>query len=157
MHPEAVPDSRLAADSIFLQAGGGVLDSDVLSGARDALQLSSALQRHLWHIYKDLAKTYHWDDANDLRQFLLHTQGETESRILSCEHALQNHVNISFDTFANITTSAYGTAVKPTVEQDYSLPLSNYFVSSSHNTYLIGHQLYGDARVDGYKNVMYIN
>jgi len=34
------------------------------------------------------------------------------------------------------------------------LPLSSYFISSSHNTYLTGHQLYGTATVDGYKNVI---
>ncbi|KAF2436624.1 PLC-like phosphodiesterase [Tothia fuscella] len=38
--------------------------------------------------------------------------------------------------------------------QDLNHPLSNYFISSSHNTYLTGHQLYGKANVDGYKNVL---
>jgi hypothetical protein len=32
-------------------------------------------------------------------------------------------------------------------------PLSAYFISASHNTYLTGHQLYGSATVDGYKTV----
>jgi hypothetical protein len=29
-------------------------------------------------------------------------------------------------------------------------PLSEYFVSSSHNTYLVGHQLIGDSTIEGY-------
>jgi hypothetical protein len=37
--------------------------------------------------------------------------------------------------------------------QDLDHALSEYFISSSHNTYLTGHQLYGKANVDGYKNV----
>ncbi|KAK4940503.1 hypothetical protein LTR10_019377 [Elasticomyces elasticus] len=37
---------------------------------------------------------------------------------------------------------------------DLSHPLSSYFISSSHNTYLSGHQLYGEASGESYKNVL---
>lgn len=59
----------------------------------------------------------------------------------------------SFDDFLAIMATEESNAIGAANEQDLAHPLSNYFISSSHNTYLTGHQLYGKANVDGYKNV----
>lgn len=38
---------------------------------------------------------------------------------------------------------------------DPSFPLADYFISSSHNTYLLAHQLYGKSCASGYESTLH--
>jgi len=45
-------------------------------------------------------------------------------------------------------------ALPDPAKKDWSHPFNEYFISSSHNTYLTGHQLYGTSTTEGYQNVL---
>jgi len=60
---------------------------------------------------------------------------------------------LSLVGFAAFLTSSHNSVFADhhkDVSQDMTLPISNYFISSSHNTYLVGHQLVGESTVEGY-------
>ncbi|TKX22455.1 phosphatidylinositol-specific phospholipase C-like protein 2 [Elsinoe australis] len=55
---------------------------------------------------------------------------------------------------AKFLESGEGDVLAPEQDLDLKHPLSHYFCSSSHNTYLWGHQLYGKASAEPYQLVL---
>jgi len=66
---------------------------------------------------------------------------------------------MSVSGFANYLMSAANDPYKRDhlLETDLSLPLSHYFINSSHNSYLTGHQLIGTSTVEMCVNMQYTN
>ncbi|MEQ2314041.1 1-phosphatidylinositol 4,5-bisphosphate phosphodiesterase eta-2 [Ameca splendens] len=64
---------------------------------------------------------------------------------------------LGIDGFTNYMRSPAGDIFNPehyNVNQDMTQPLCNYFIASSHNTYLMGDQLMSQSRVDMYAWVL---
>lgn len=59
----------------------------------------------------------------------------------------------SADAFRSYMKDANSNAQGPAKELDLTAPISDYFISSSHNTYLTGNQLYSDAAASAYTTV----
>ncbi|OAX39023.1 PLC-like phosphodiesterase [Rhizopogon vinicolor AM-OR11-026] len=60
---------------------------------------------------------------------------------------------MSLDGFSSFLSSSDNSAFidqQGKIWHDMTRPLSDYFVSSSHNTYLTGHQLVGSSTIEGY-------
>ncbi|XP_056462512.1 1-phosphatidylinositol 4,5-bisphosphate phosphodiesterase eta-2 [Gadus chalcogrammus] len=105
-------------------------------------------------------------DLNDLARFLEieqkmvglpreHLQ-EIVAHFEPCPENLQ-HMVLGIDGFTNYMRSPAGDVFNPehhTVNQDMTQPLCNYYISTSHNTYLTGDQLLSQSRVDMYAYVL---
>ncbi|CAF2860546.1 unnamed protein product [Rotaria sp. Silwood2] len=100
------------------------------------------------------------------RDFLLDHQKEDktsydiEQIIYRHEPNRQNRLNkvLSFEGFSRFLLDkenyAFVNEHTKVNEQEMDYPLSYYFVASSHNTYLTGHQLRGESSVEMYREVL---
>ncbi|XP_051958035.1 1-phosphatidylinositol 4,5-bisphosphate phosphodiesterase eta-2 [Xyrauchen texanus] len=69
----------------------------------------------------------------------------------------QTHMVLGIDGFTSYMRSPAADIFNPEhhqVNQDMTQPLTNYYISSSHNTYLTGDQLLSQSRVDMYAYVL---
>nr|XP_045618556.1 uncharacterized protein LOC123770570 isoform X4 [Procambarus clarkii] len=102
----------------------------------------------------------------ELRRFLEEHQGESRSeeelRILLDRHepdpTLRSQELMSFEGFARYMMDEDNYAflderILPD-DDDMTMPMSNYYIASSHNTYLTGHQLKGESSVELYSQVL---
>ena len=129
------------------QAGGGVSGE-----VRSVRTLNQTLLSYLKTLYdthvtqaQAQAGAQGWT-GDDAAAFLQNIQHEADA-VLPTEPW-------GFDSFIKYMTSPTTNIVAPPHAEDLSWPLSSYFVSSSHNTYLTGNQLYSDSSADAYKNVL---
>lgn len=77
------------------------------------------------------------------------------SQAASAEKLLSDDQDITFDEFVSYHATPTNSALAlPDPRKDWNRPLNEYFISSSHNTYLTGHQLYGSSTTEGYINVL---
>uniref|UniRef100_A0A8D0GBT1 Phosphoinositide phospholipase C n=1 Tax=Sphenodon punctatus TaxID=8508 RepID=A0A8D0GBT1_SPHPU len=101
-----------------------------------------------------------------LNDFLVNCQGEhyTYDEILSIIQKFEPSISMyqqglmSFEGFARFLMDKDNFASKNDESQenveDLQLPLSYYYIESSHNTYLTGHQLKGESSVELYSQVL---
>ncbi|KAK2728800.1 phospholipase c [Colletotrichum kahawae] len=132
------------------EAGGGASEHH-----RTVKSLNESVLPHLTKIFNVHASK---DDQKwhkeQIASFVKNVQADEEA----LEHlkAIEgvSDQELDFNGFLGYMTSSHSAITRPAAETDLTYPLSSYFISSSHNTYLTGNQLYSESSTHAYKNVL---
>uniref|UniRef100_A0A9J7Z202 Phosphoinositide phospholipase C n=2 Tax=Cyprinus carpio TaxID=7962 RepID=A0A9J7Z202_CYPCA len=114
-------------------------------------------------IYGEYAKTDGLMSATDLLNFLLNEQREDASQNDALqliekyeldENAKQQMTKDGFLMYLQQPEGLIFNPAHKSVYQDMNQPLNHYFISSSHNTYLLEDQLKGPSSTEAYKKAL---
>lgn len=110
------------------------------------IHMSTDMREALERVYNELRGTDTLLSNDKFCRFLKEVQGESTVDL--------DRDRYTCGEFLYVWLKQYGTdAVAPPPEKDLSKPLTNYFINSSHNTYLDGHQWASTSRPEAYKTV----
>lgn len=153
MSTESTAKELPPAKEAVHQAGGGVSGEEHGHIKTVSASVLPYLER-IFNCHADDKGAWNRDQAIT---YIRCTQaGDPESTVDGLPAELAAKEALDFRDFLSYMTSDAGDVVGPlpAVDADLTYPLSSYFVSSSHNTYLTGNQLSSDASTEAYKNVL---
>ncbi|KAJ4330295.1 hypothetical protein N0V87_010121 [Didymella glomerata] len=136
-------------DEVGTTAGGMGSPTDQSEGLQ---YIDDTLLTSLRRIFSTYAGPDNRWDNDQISLFEAHVQSEQFSDILS--DLVTSPDNLKFSDFLRYMTSPIANAVRPVVEEDVAWSLNNYFINSSHNTYLTGNQLSSASSTEAYKDVL---
>ncbi|KAJ8123947.1 hypothetical protein ONZ43_g212 [Nemania bipapillata] len=122
-------------------------------GGKSDIYLSAAIQRSLRQLFSDLRQDESTLPRRLFQSFLVEVQGERPDRV----SMTLTDDTYTFQRFLEVWWKGFGLEIEKPMsldQKDLTKPISNYFIDSSHNTYLAGNQLSGKASVETYKRVL---
>ncbi|KAL4882768.1 PLC-like phosphodiesterase [Aspergillus karnatakaensis] len=129
-------------DEVTAQTGQIAIDPSAQAfAAKPITAFSPSFKARLDQVYKSLADSKS-NFLNDIQRDA-HSSETTNADPLS-----------SLAAFHAYMAGPAASALRPASQPDISAPISDYFISSSHNTYLTGNQLYSDAAAKAYTDAL---
>ncbi|KAL8712458.1 MAG: hypothetical protein Q9220_003306 [cf. Caloplaca sp. 1 TL-2023] len=119
----------------------------VLSYLKSIASKQNPLSEHQMQEYMLYASTFQPRTAS------LPSQG-TDPPSSVGQATISKSPSIDLKLLMEYMVSSEGRAMMDLTETDLGYPISNYFINSSHNTYLTGNQLYSESSTDAYMNVL---
>jgi phosphatidylinositol phospholipase C, delta len=110
--------------------------------------LKDSTHRHIERIFTSLrGREGDYITREKLEEFLIESQGGLVRPLEKQTYSLGD--------FVYVWLHDHSVALKPAGKKDLSKPITNYFISSSHNTYIgLGNQLSGEVSADAYRTVL---
>lgn len=103
--------------------------------------------------FRKLLYLIHADPTNTMNMYSMNDSKKNKS---FCEEIdPRDQLSISFSEFCSIIFSKNNELIEPEkleIYQDMSRPMTDYFINSSHNTYLMANQLTGESSTKAYIN-----
>ncbi|RYP66830.1 hypothetical protein DL769_005925 [Monosporascus sp. CRB-8-3] len=131
------------------QAGGG----QTVKEDRVVKEVKTSVMPYLEKIYKDYVGADNKWQKQQIIDFVHKVQAD---RVTDASGHIATKDELDFGGFLEYMTSTAGdilATLEPT-DSDLSWPLSSYYISSSHNTYLTGNQLSSESDANAYRNVL---
>ena len=130
------------------QAGGG-------STSMHAYQtIKSTVSPIILPYLKSFADEPRQLDPIQLQEFGAYIANDEDSVSRDFQVVVNVQGPLDFNNFLRYITSPASNALGSLEKCNLRYPISNYFISSSHNTYLTGNQLYSEASTEAYRNVL---
>lgn len=114
------------------------------------------LRPEVLEIFNKITKNKEVMTSNQFLNFVKRTQlqDDSEQFIKRLFQKLSHDSDyLKIDDFTNYLTSSYLSPTKQ-ISEDFTRPLNEYYISSSHNTYLLGRQVGGSSSIEGYTKAL---
>ncbi|RAL02976.1 putative phosphoinositide-specific phospholipase C [Aspergillus ibericus CBS 121593] len=128
-------------ENLTTQTSRITMDSSLSAGAKITLPFTPSMLNYVDKIYSSLTTMAR-------PNFLTEVQHEPKGQGTTADPLA------TVAGFYEYMASPEASAMRPASSPDLSAPITDYFISTSHNTYLTGNQLYSDSSASAYTNVL---